>query len=83
MTEPEPETTSPDTSPPVPDMATLFCTDPLNLTHNNITGIITHMRSARHISDAGIAIKKKAKLTTKETATKKLGLKLDLGDIGL
>jgi len=80
MTEPEPDTTS----PPVPDMATLFCTDPLNHTRDNITEIIVHMRSARHLFNTG-APKKKAtpKLTVKETATKKLGLKLDLGDIGL
>lgn len=76
MTEPTPETA------PVPDMATLFCTDPLRLTHDNITEIITHMRAARHLFNTGAPKKKGTpKLTAKEAATKKLGLKLDLGDL--
>jgi len=76
--------TEPDTSPPVPDIATLFCTNPLGHTRDNITDIIVQMRSARHLYNTGAPKKKgTVKLTAKETATKKLGLKLDLGDIGL
>lgn len=74
-------------SEPLPDetpIGMLFARDPLKHTEQDIDRIIAKMREARHTFKVQATKKPSAagpKLTEKEAAASKMGLKLDLGGL--
>ena len=62
------------------DIATIFATDPENLTNEDIDAIVASMRSMRHQFNAGNVKAGTTKVTAKETEAKKIvtGLGLDI-----